>query len=76
MTSSNDKIMKNLYSNHSDKMKSTIGDILTNNITSDTRDNAKIILQSLESQLKNAFLEDEKILGRKMTYSEMRERYG
>ena len=76
MTSSNDKIIKKLYSDHGDKMKSTIDDILANNIISDTRDNAKIILQNLESQLKNAFLEDKKIFGPNMTYSEMRERYG
>jgi hypothetical protein len=76
MTSRNDTIIKNLYINHGDKMTSTINKAIANNITSDTHQNAKEILQDIESQLTDAFAEDEKELGRPMTYSEMRERYG
>jgi hypothetical protein len=76
MTSRNDKIVKNLYTTHGDKMSSTMIDVISDNITPNTQQNAKDILQNLETQLKNAFAEDEKELERPMTYSEMRERYG
>jgi len=76
MTSHNDTIVKNLYTTHEDKITSTMHDMITNNITSSTEQNAKEILNNIESQLTDAFAEDEKELGRPMTYSEMRERYG
>lgn len=76
MTSHNDKIVKNLYINHGDKITSTINKAIANNITSSTQQDAKEILQDIESQLKDAFAEDEKDLGRPMTYYEMRSRYG
>jgi hypothetical protein len=76
MTSRNDKIVKNLYINHGDKMTSTINKAIANNITSSTQQDAKEILNNIESQLTDAFAEDKKELGRPMTYSEMRERYG
>ena len=76
MTSRNDKIVQNLYINHGDKITSTINKAIANNITSSTQKDVKEILQDIKSQLKDAFAEDEKELGRPMTYSEMRARYG